>query len=385
MRVLILSCAVLATSMVALPNVAAAYGGSPFATCKWHVVTSPNPLPDQNYLGAVSATSSTNAWAFGNATGSVTSTLVENWNGSAWAISPTVNPSGLFDSFNGGVAISGRDVWAVGTTYDSSTGLFQTLAEHWNGTAWSVVPTPNVSGVNNQLYAVAADGKNDVWAVGIHRVAPGIRANLIEHWNGSAWSMVPSPNKGTGDNALGSIIALSPNSAFASGGYNNPFQTLAEKWNGVKWKIAQTPNVNPNSNVFNATAGVSASDVWALGDYFNGTVFNSLTEHWNGTAWAIIPSANMGSNFTAITAGSALTTSDVWAVGYWSNGSDNLPYTMNWNGSVWSSVSAPTVGSNGAIFTGAAGIPGSANAWAVGATDNPDTSPHLTLIEKFHC
>src|ERR1022692_3667665 len=181
MRVLILSCAVLATSMVALPNAAAAYGGSPFATCKWHVVTSPNPLPDQNYLGAVSATSSTNAWAFGNATGSLTSTLVENWNGSAWAISPTVNPSGLFDSFNGGVTISGRDVWAVG----------------------------------------------------IHRVAPGIRANLIEHWNGSAWSMVPSPNKGTGDNALGSIIALSPNSAFASGGYNNPFQTLAEKGNGA--------------------------------------------------------------------------------------------------------------------------------------------------------
>ena len=67
MRLLILSCAVLASAMLTLPSAASAYGASPFAaspfaTCKWHVVTSPNPLPDQNYLGTVSATSNEEFW-----------------------------------------------------------------------------------------------------------------------------------------------------------------------------------------------------------------------------------------------------------------------------------------------------------------------------------
>jgi hypothetical protein len=41
----------------------------------------------------------------------------------------------------GGAAVSGRDVWSVGTYADSS-GPLQTLAEHWNGSYWSIVATP---------------------------------------------------------------------------------------------------------------------------------------------------------------------------------------------------------------------------------------------------
>jgi hypothetical protein len=368
------------------PAEASAFGESPFVTCKWHVVTSPNPLPDQDFLGSVSATSATNAWAFGGASGNATSTLAENWNGSSWSISPTANPGGLSDYFNSGVAIAPRNAWAVGATYNPSSGLFQTLAEHWNGTRWTVSPTPNVGGVNNQLYAVAADGPNDVWAVGIYRISPGIRGNLIEHWNGSVWAIVPSLNKSTGDNALDSVVAFAPGSAFAAGGYNGPnFQTLIEQWNGTKWKIDPSQNINSNSNVFNAMAGTGANDVWALGDYYTGSVFNSLTEHWNGVKWKLIPSANMGAHYTAILGGTATNTNDVWGVGFWSNGSANLPYTMNWNGSVWSSVAAPTVGPTGSILAGAGAIPGTADVWAVGSSENADTSSHLTLVEKFHC
>jgi hypothetical protein len=384
MRQLLSVCAAVLTALLVLPSTASADG---FASCKWHVVTSPNPLSDQNYLGFVSATSKNNAWAFGNATGAATATLAEFWDGHAWSISPSLNPSGgLFDSFNGGVAIAPGDVWAVGATYNGNTGLYQTLAEHWNGSAWTVVPTPNVSGVNNQFYAVAADGTNDVWAVGIYRVAPGIRGNLVAHWNGSAWSIVPSPNKGTGDNALGSVIAFAPNVAFADGGYNSPnAKTLIERWNGTKWSIAKSKNANTNSNIFNMITGVGPTDVWALGDYSTGSIFNSLAEHWNGTNWQLVPSANMGTDFTAIFGGTAVTAHDVWGVGLWSDGSNNFPYTMNWNGSTWSSVNTPAIGASGGIFTGAAAIPGTSDVWAVGATDNANATPHLTLIEKFHC
>jgi hypothetical protein len=41
-----------------------------------------------------------------------------------------------------------------------------TLIEHWNGSAWTIVPSPNVGSGNNSLAAVAARSANDVWAVG---------------------------------------------------------------------------------------------------------------------------------------------------------------------------------------------------------------------------
>jgi hypothetical protein len=39
----------------------------------------------------------------------------------------------------------------------------------------------------------------------------------------------------------------------------------------------------------------------------------------------------------------------------------------------------------GGLLNATAKIPGSTNVWAVGASFNPDNTPHLTLIEKFHC
>ena len=60
-------------------------------------------------------------------------------------------------------AISATDVWAVG-----EQNLNQTVTEHWNGTAWSVVPSPSVTagGVQDFLSSVSAIGSSDVWAVG---------------------------------------------------------------------------------------------------------------------------------------------------------------------------------------------------------------------------
>jgi hypothetical protein len=63
-------------------------------------------------------------------------------------------------------ATSSSNVWAVGSA--TSGGLDQTtLILHWDGTAWSIIPSasPGTFGLNT-LYAVAATSANDVWAVG---------------------------------------------------------------------------------------------------------------------------------------------------------------------------------------------------------------------------
>ena len=68
-------------------------------------------------------------------------TLAEHWDGSQWSVDSTPNPSATSNALYGGVAFSGSDVWSAGT-YGDSSGSFRTLAEHWNGSYWSIVATP---------------------------------------------------------------------------------------------------------------------------------------------------------------------------------------------------------------------------------------------------
>src|SRR5205823_6090857 len=131
----------------------------------------------------------------GGGTGSVKQTLVEHWDGSTWTIVPSPNSDPLANHLDGVVAVSAGDVWAVGDFYDTGVGAHRTLVEHWNGSAWSVVPSPNVGTDHDFFTAVAAVSGSDVWAVGIDLPQNFMnQVTLVEHWDGSAWTIVPSPN-----------------------------------------------------------------------------------------------------------------------------------------------------------------------------------------------
>ena len=88
------------------------------------------------------------------------------------------------------VAIAANDAWAVGSSGYNA----QTLAEHWDGTAWSVVPSPNAGTGNNRLLDVDVVSANDVWAVGAYNPVPGTgQKPLTLHWDGTQWSVVGNP------------------------------------------------------------------------------------------------------------------------------------------------------------------------------------------------
>jgi hypothetical protein len=98
---------------------------------------------------------------------------------------------GTYDSLAGVAAISARNAWAVGFT--SSTGT-QALIVHWDGSAWTQVPSPALAG--GGLSGVAATPARNVWAVGAALGGSGYYQTLIEHWNGRTWKRVPSPARG---------------------------------------------------------------------------------------------------------------------------------------------------------------------------------------------
>ena len=61
--------------------------------------------------------------------------------------------------------LSADDAWAAGVYLDDADLEAKTLVEHWNGSEWTVVPTPNPYPADG-LYGIAAVSANDVWAVG---------------------------------------------------------------------------------------------------------------------------------------------------------------------------------------------------------------------------
>ncbi|MGH7357941.1 MAG: hypothetical protein ACREJR_03895, partial [Candidatus Rokuibacteriota bacterium] len=54
--------------------------------------------------------------------------------------------------------------WAVGF-FDPGFEL-RTMTQHWDGTSWTIVPSPNASDVIDELSDVAALSPTDVWTVG---------------------------------------------------------------------------------------------------------------------------------------------------------------------------------------------------------------------------
>src|SRR5262252_9918518 len=60
---------------------------------------------------------------------------------------------------------------------------------------WVVRPSPSKGSAT--LHAVAATSGTDVWAVGSYNSA-GAYKTLIEHWNGTRWTIVPSANPASG-------------------------------------------------------------------------------------------------------------------------------------------------------------------------------------------
>lgn len=295
----------------------------------WSVVPNPNPPGLLNTLSGVAAISSNDVWAVGTA--NLDTTVIMHWDGTSWTRIPSPNVPGELNTLTGVTAIASNDVWAVG--YVSGT---RTLTLHWDGVSWSIVPSANPSTrPYNYLYGVTAVATNNVWAVGSYAPVGRGPLSLVERWNGSAWSVVPSPNQ-VGNygqeiyNRLLAVDAVSANDIWAVGTAGN--QSLIQRWNGSSWSIVPSPNVPFRENFLTGVAAISANDVWAVGyaqrvAYGGGgevvTYYpNTLIMHWDGLGWSIVPSPNPSPvEINRLAGVAAVSASNVWAVGWFSNGS----------------------------------------------------------------
>ena len=265
------------------------------------------------------------------------------------------------------------------------------LAEHWDGTAWSQVPTPNIVHFDEKLNAVSAAAANDVWAVGsTNKTSFAHTDPITAHWDGTSWTIVPTPaTTGGSKSILFGVANLGGGNAWAVG-RSEANRALVEHWDGSAWTIIPTPDPAApagftfSGSTLTAVSARAANDIWAVG-YFTaakGVTSNSftLTMHWNGSAWTIVPSPNpavptpsgVSQTLTGVV---EISSTDAWAVGGTSDTSGfqpAKPIAMHWNGTAWSVATLPNLGSGGGLASVTASS--STSVWAAGRPAAPRRS-----------
>ena len=340
-------------------------------------------------LSGVTQTSSTNAWAVGSCfNGTAPQTLAEHWNGTAWTQAATPDPGGSANrnQLLGVVALSPSDVWAVGNYYSPS----QALVEHWNGTSWAQVTSPAPG--DSTLNAIAATSPTNAWAVGTSYNGTAVQT-LVLHWNGTKWSTVASPNPScpSGLN-LDAAAATSSTNAWAVGDCDTETasQTLVLHWNGTKWTRVASPSPScPGGGVdLNGVAALSSTAAWAVGDCDTSSGVQTVILQWNGTAWKRVASPDPGgSRGSALSAVAASSSANAWAVGDYGIGTLTATQTLvlHWNGTAWSQVASPDPGASGSQNNLLAVADLSASqAWAVGDYQQVAAGSAYTLTEHWN-
>jgi hypothetical protein len=139
----------------------------------------------QTVLNSVTCNASTDCWAVGNYVSSTSTfeTLIEHYDGAAWTIVSSPNPSGSRGSLlNGVTCVSSNDCWAVGYYYTGN--VYQTLIERNTGNGWIIVASPNTSDTQtNILQAVTCTSEANCWAVGYYVTDGNLDQTLIEHYS----------------------------------------------------------------------------------------------------------------------------------------------------------------------------------------------------------
>ena len=185
--------------------------------------------------------------------------LLQRWNGTSWAASPppTVpNATGL----EGVTCNSPTDCWAVG--FLAATRL-DTFIAHYDGTVWLPVTSPSTPGANDDvLLRVACSAASDCWAVGFYRTPDNKYKTLLEHWDGSSWSIFTAPGLSDTANLLTDVTCVAGGECWAVG-YSG-LETLTARWDGTNWSITASPTPDGAAGLLGITCR-SASDCWAAG------------------------------------------------------------------------------------------------------------------------
>jgi hypothetical protein len=238
------------------------------------------------------------------------------------------------------------DAWVEGTTDCSPGGL---LVNQWDGHAWTLLPTLVIPGPFGSSPAIAATSARDIFV--FPDAADGSTEVITpEHWNGVTWSATaPVPGSVTFPYGAPYAFAFSAFDVWLS--KLTPHGSVAYRYDGSTWRLVKPP-AQPD-----ALAGVSASDVWAVGPT-DKTALKSparqvlIAANWTGRRWRKVPLPRLRlprHEYPEIQIAGAASggPADLWVVcGFQTARQVSKPggYLLHWNGDRWLVVRAPAAG-----------------------------------------
>jgi Phosphoesterase family len=341
----------------------------------WFQVASPSLGGQDNNLAAVSAASASDVWAVGSylppTNKTVLAALAEHFDGKRWTAYPLPDVGLNENSLLAVSMLPSGNTWAVGY-FVNSVYKQKTLVEHFDGTTWSVVSSPSPGDRQNILYGVVAIADDDVWAVGAEQDASALWHTLSEHWDGNKWSVVPTVDAGSSGNQFYAVTAVSSSSVYATGqqgGAGFPNEVLTERWDGSAWSVLPTPAASDGSPV---PLGVSGTDsaLAVVGDFETSAApYTTFVAAGAPNALSAVSTPNNGAGENDLFATTTGHDGSTWAVGWYIDASSGNHHTLVEQGvnGQWSLVSSPSPGTGDSGLAGITAVPGG-GLWAVGVT-----------------
>jgi hypothetical protein len=346
----------------------------------WSIERTPGAVVANGGLAADACPGPDRCVAVGSsATSAGTSALAESWNGTTWSIQHVPMPPGGTHSALDAVSCSSASACTAVGYYTSNLGSQVTLAERWNGSAWSVQPTPVPPGaIRSVLAGVSCGSASSCVAVGGYEGGPNVKNRLVYSWNGARWALVEASSPpGAVYSFLAGVSCTAPTACVAVGNElsasSDDIVTLAQALAGGTWTVRTVPN--PAGAIVSRLYGVSCSSptaCTAVGASIQGArrsgasrrrpgrgrggqggtaasgapLAATLAEAWNGTTWSIQATPNpvgTAEGLDLLVGVSCQSAASCTAVGSSAAGGSNTTATLGeaWNGTAWSIVAIP--------------------------------------------
>lgn len=264
------------------------------------------------------------------------------------------------------VVLSPTDIWAVGTygyqALGSNDGASFALTMHYDGAAWTPVPTPNPPNVLGQrevqLAAGDAVSSDLVYAAGTYtNEVPNSSDTLVMRWEGASWEQLISPGQ-SGFGASGflfeAVAAIDADNIWFGGQFADapgaPEAAMVH-YDGsdfTTYLLPRDPAITTGAHRIRAIAALGPDDVWAAGSAGGSAVAvgSSYVAHWDGSSWERIPTPNLGV-LEIVRDIVVLAPDDVWISGVYRvippKGGPVIPTPLflHWDGSSWTAVDSP--------------------------------------------
>jgi RNA polymerase sigma factor (sigma-70 family) len=380
------------SSATARPGLSSSAGQQATAVLAWSIVPSPSVSDLGDGLASVACVSASDCWAVGGDLS--TDAIIEHWNGKSWALSFSSHHSGYdAEGLMGVTCVSASDCWAVGAGGKGGAAFIM----NWDGSNWGESSSPSLATDSSGSMVAALDSVTcvsaaDCWAVGFTEEENGAQTTLTERWDGTAWSVVPSPNptvNPTAGGALMSVACPSSSECWAVGDEENADNPLTLRWNGTVWSIVPSPLSARESGVLDGVACPAPSECWAVGNVGGEVANGALIERWSGTAWSVVSSPGTVAGKGGFNGVACVSESDCWAVGgspatdlHAESGGSYIGQALSerWDGKSWTAVSPPQDVRN--TLNGVTCL-SSSSCWAVGALGNVGWEDVFTLTEEW--